>query len=322
MKIPPKQGIIETPLNRILGVESHVRILRELIRSRYPIGRTELARRIGLDPAGVRRALSGLMRLGVVESFGIGSRQQVQIREKHPLVPSLVRLFADEGAYATELFHSLHAVLSEHGPQILTGWAWTTDVSGDIPALEVAVIAPLRELAQLQGSVQPHLEEIGRRFNVMIDFKGYARADIETWDVVKRHRLVEAIPLYGPSPAWYLEAANSEGGGRGKLSSHNDADRRLLKIGRALARKIGQDPSLVDRALEYAIKMSEEAPAGERETMREWRSILETQPLARVQYILKHPGERATRLRQSLPFLNGLTAMEREELFAEADRDT
>jgi hypothetical protein len=58
-----------------------------------------------------------------------------------------------------------------------------------------------------------------------------------------------------------------------------------------------------------------------RQEMEEWEMILDTLPPARLRAFLADPGERATRLRQSLPFVAVLTPAERDDLFRKASRD-
>jgi len=58
----------------------------------------------------------------------------------------------------------------------------------------------------------------------------------------------------------------------------------------------------------------------ERRELREWDRVLETMSLAQLRRFLTDRSERATRLRQTLPFLDALSPAERKAVLARLDR--
>jgi hypothetical protein len=62
------------------------------------------------------------------------------------------------------------------------------------------------------------------------------------------------------------------------------------------------------------------ASLAEQRELREWDRVLQTMSLARLRRFLTDRGERATRLRQTLPFLDALSSAERKALLARIDR--
>ena len=137
-------------------------------------------------------------------------------------------------------------------------------------------------------------------------------------------RLALVIPLLGPPPS----ALSSRGAGGGwivadlRVRSHADADTRGRVLARAIADRLKTDPSLVSRARAYVAARLTAASSGEQRELREWDRILRTMSVARLRRFLNDSGERATRLRQSLPFLGVLTPQERERLTSEIARDS
>ena len=65
------------------------------------------------------------------------------------------------------------------------------------------------------------------------------------------------------------------------------------------------------RARAFITSRLTKAAPGEQRELREWDRILRTMSTARLRRFLVDPGERATRLRQTLPFVGALTAEER-----------
>ena len=104
---------------------------------------------------------------------------------------------------------------------------------------------------------------------------------------------------------------------RGK--HHSDLDSRGLEFGRAIAAAIKEDPTLIERARAWIDTRAKKASAGERRELEEWQRLLRTTSLVRLRRVLTDPGERATRLRRTLPFLDALSAAERDALIDAAE---
>ncbi|MFL5605400.1 MAG: hypothetical protein ACJ8AD_03020 [Gemmatimonadaceae bacterium] len=92
-------------------------------------------------------------------------------------------------------------------------------------------------------------------------------------------------------------ALRSRRGKKRNICMHGDYDARSLALGKKIADRLARDASLVARA-RIQDRWSK-ASGRERKELDEWRRILDTATPAR----LRNPGERGTRLRQTLPFL-------------------
>jgi hypothetical protein len=82
---PPKhrQSALRSPLNRILGTETNVRILRALVDDPFPMTRSELGRMANLESKGAYLAANRLLGEGLLQLVGKGPRQQVELERKH-----------------------------------------------------------------------------------------------------------------------------------------------------------------------------------------------------------------------------------------------
>jgi hypothetical protein len=99
---------------------------------------------------------------------------------------------------------------------------------------------------------------------------------------------------------------------------HADLDARGLGIARAIARQLRRDPALSARALACVEQRMASASPQERLELEEWAQLLRTASPARLRRFLVAPGERATRLRQTLPFLGILSPEERQTVLDDA----
>ncbi|HEX6038579.1 helix-turn-helix domain-containing protein [Longimicrobium sp.] len=313
------QGNLAAPLNRILGTEANVRLLRVLADAEEPLSRPEAARRAQMDASGIRRALDALVAEGIVEPVGSGARPPVRLRDAHPLAPALRQLFAAEQRRADEVIHVVREIVGALEIQPRAVWMSTLVPEADtLEIVRVGVLAGARVVDAVARALSDGLRETQRRLDVMIEIRPYTIADLQTLSVPSRAELSASMPILGPAPTSFID---TEAPAAAPLASaergHARQDRRGLLLGRAIGERIMRDPSLIRRAREYARRMAASSP-GVRREMEEWEMLLETLSPARLRAFLAHPGERATRLRQSLPFIDVLTADEREHLFRKA----
>jgi cephalosporin-C deacetylase-like acetyl esterase len=87
-----------------------------------------------------------------------------------------------------------------------------------------------------------------------------------------------------------------------------------------LAKLLRTTPTLVPRALKAVRERAQAAPPRLRPTLEEWATLLATQPPARLARLLTRDDARMARLRQTLPFLDVLTAAERARVESEMAR--
>jgi hypothetical protein len=136
-------------------------------------------------------------------------------------------------------------------------------------------------------------------------------------------QLKQSIPLLSPPPSAFIDTGRASGRRKPAARlSHGDLDARALRIADEIAEAMKRDPRIAKRALDFIEKRLVDASPGERHELREWEHVLRTTSPQRLRSFLRDPGERATRLRQTLPFLAVLSDKERERLFRPiADED-
>jgi hypothetical protein len=94
------------------------------------------------------------------------------------------------------------------------------------------------------------------------------------------------------------------------MTDHRLIDERGLAFGHAIAARLAEDRSLVDRARANVARWMVTASAGVRPDLAEWSAALDG-PVAGVIQLLTSEDERAARLRQSNPFTGVLSPQER-----------
>ncbi|NUO63694.1 MAG: winged helix-turn-helix transcriptional regulator [Gemmatimonadaceae bacterium] len=326
MRPPAKrQSALRNPLNAFLGTEGTVRVLRILAKEDAPIGAGELARRAQLTPVATRRGLAALVDAGLVEVHGRPGTASYALRGSHPLVPALRALFDAEVRRAESLFAKIGDCVRKLKPPPMAVWiegpvATGSDEPGEPLVLRVVAPAPL--LAQIQRQLRETTRSLEQSHDVTIEVAGATPADFagsrasKAWD----ERLRTAHGLAGLPPSAYLRktATPELGNVARRIRSHLDLDREGRAIAHAIAQRVQKDPTLITRAKEFIGRRLPEASGRERHELEEWRHLLDTASPARIRRLLIDPGERATRLRQTLPFLGVLTTQERERMLADA----
>lgn len=314
-------SIISAPLNRIFRTEAGVRVLRVLCLTQHPLGASEVATRTRLDPSGVRRALKDLVDQGILETVGAGATRPVRLRMAHPFASSLRSLFRVEAARAQGIVTRARQAAKAAEPVPTAVWmVHPVAARGGMETLQVGVFAPAAQLDAAVEAIRRELRQLERDEDLTVDVRGYTAADLAVLSGGEQAVIAAAVPVVGLPPESF---ATGEPGTRrpAAVRSHHDLDERALVIGRALGKRLLRDPTLIERAQEYVREYLKNAAPGERKEMEEWAAILDTMPPARLQKFLVNRGERATRLRQSLPFLGALTPAERTTLLHEASND-
>jgi hypothetical protein len=125
-------------------------------------------------------------------------------------------------------------------------------------------------------------------------FRVRAYTDAKCEFVEKRDKPVNLV--WG----WLPFAWQQEGGG--PLPSHGDLDERAQRLAARVAKRIAEDPALIDRAVEWIDQRARIAPDPSKRALDEWRSVLTTLSSRQIEALLVEESERADRLRQSLPF--------------------
>jgi hypothetical protein len=286
---------------------------------------SEIARRSSITLSGVSRALEALEQTGIIEFVGVGSRRPVQLRREHPLASALEALYAAEARRVSDLYSRIRSAAETLTPPPLSVWmegpvASGTDRPGD--PLVIGVLAGAREVDPVASMLVALLTPLEIESDVTIEVHGHTRADLAVVSGRRRRELGEAVPILGPPPLAFVDGqrvANTASRQRKSSSvSHAVRDEQALSLAAAVAARLDEDPSLVTRARDNIAHRLPHASPGERQELQEWERILRTMSLPRLRRFLTDPGERATRLRQSLPFFGILTPGERQELRADA----
>ena len=294
-----RQSDFLAPWDRILGVESQVRALRVLERTREPMSVRELARRARVRLRAMQLATDRLREAGVLESVGTGTRQQVQLRRGHPLAVAIDELFAAERTRVERVLGALRAaVRSVEAIQAswLTGAEDPSVDRGEGP-LTVGVLARAGKVDAAVDQLRADLQDLMKREDLALEVEGWTMADLEAMGAGARARIDSAIPLAGAVPPAAMPGTPS----RRQPRTHAAADADLRRRGERAAEAIAHRPELVDRAREEVARRLASAPPAEARTLQEWQQILDGLSRRRLQHFLADPGERATRLRQSMP---------------------
>ena len=318
-----RQSALRSPLNYLLGTEANVRLLRVLSEAPMPLGKAEVARRAGLNESGVRRALSTLEKLGIVEPLGAGPQKPVQLRRRHPLSAALESLFDVERGRFERLIESLRGAAEQLRPAPKSAWLQGPIARGSDQPGDPLVAGLLTTVPDVETSVErldASITELMDAHDVLVEVRGWTEADLATAPQGKMGELEHVITLAGPPPLSFLPGRLTRTRAARPRRTHADLEERNLALAGAIAHRLAEDPSQVDRAREYIAHRTPKASPGERKELREWDRLLKTMSVARVRRFLVDRGERATRLRQTLPFVEALSDQERKRVLEEAGR--
>ena len=311
---PPKrqQSRFLQPLNQILGTHANVRLIRTLSRFSTPLTAGELARRADLGRTSIYPALRELESIGIVEFVGAGAQRQIQLRERHPLAPGLKDLFRAEAGRFEELTTALRELFVESPVRALS--AWVEDVATaprGTDTVRLYFVAMPEHKDTLSDYLNERLPAVERAQDLPIVVTGLTRSELEALSRSQGHVLDNPTLLEGVPPVGLLPSG-SAGAPKPAPVSHDEHDARARRLALAIAVKIKKDPGLILLAQHRLERRSRRASPRERRELREWLRVLSTMSPARLRAFFIEDSERATRLRQSLPALNLLSAAERQ----------
>jgi hypothetical protein len=104
------------------------------------------------------------------------------------------------------------------------------------------------------------------------------------------------------------------------MNSHTAIDARSLEMDRLIAKRLRENPAVLDKARGVLANWLASCDASVRPAFEEWRSILDG-PLSGVFAVLEGEDERSVRLRQSSPFCGILTPAERTAILLSHQHD-
>lgn len=305
------QSTLRMPLNDIMGTEANVRVLRVLAERETPTSAAAISRRAQLQRSTVSRALRTLEESGVVEYVGIAPQVQAILRERGPLARAIRQLFDAERARFDALLDGLKNAAARVPSPPMSVWiggsaALGSDRPGD--QLTVYLLDKPDWVAVTAQLLRMDLGRLEKKLDVTIDVQEFTLADLATTDI-PHEELSAAIVVLGVPPlslAQRVRKVMAKAEKRSRIKSHAELDARTLSRAKEVADAIRKDPSVIHRARAYVEKRWHEASPGERKELAEWRRILRTVSPASLRKLLVDTSERATRLRQTLPFLGVL----------------
>lgn len=300
-----RQSALRFPLNNILATEANVRVLRILAGVTSAISAPELAKCAQLQRSSVHRTVKALEPTGVVEYVGIAPYHQIALRDRSALAKSIRQLFQSEQSRYDDLLAALKKAADTIEPSPLAVWiegsvASESDRHGD--PIIVTVVETSRAMgksAELLGEVIARIE---KRFDVHIEIRPRTRADLDALASEESEALLDAISLLGVPPGGLLKHYRELWAAR-NIKHHSSHDERALEYGQELAHAIAKDPTLLDEAKRFIARRWRNASQAERKELAEWKRLLSTASPAAVRKALNDPGERGTRLRQTIPFI-------------------
>jgi DNA-binding transcriptional ArsR family regulator len=314
--IATKHGFLQAPLNLVLGAEANVRVLRSLFRTSEPCSLPSLASSSGLSHTGISKVLEGLTDLGIIIPLGTGRSRLFRLRDSHPLHGALKALFETESEWKTRLEGAIQKVFAQLENPPISAWIEGSSVVGnDLPGdpIRIGILASVKQQRSLNDVLEPLIGKIERDCDVPIDLIFLSEADIEPMAEDDPERFTKIRLLFGSPPMAFVNQ-NSPTRKRGMPLSHEKVDQRNLRLGELLANEINKDSSLITKAREFIARRMKEASPNEQRTLREWERILTSRSTVNIMRLLRDPGERATRLRQSLPFVGAIAEALRKQL--------
>lgn len=299
---------LKQPFNQILRTETNVRVLRVLCRAEMAVGKAEVARRAELNDSGVRRALETLIDLGIVEAAS-ARVQSVRLNREHPLAGAIVGLFDAEAQQFTYFIASLRSAVDNILPPPISAWVDGVEDYDPLQAskLRVSLIARADQVEAADSQLRAALADVLPHSDVRIEPRVLTRADLVASG--RESYTDDCVLLTAPHPADLLRAKS----GQEPPAGHGAHDRRQRQIAAVIAEWLINEPELMERARRVLLERVSSASSPKDPNM-EWLRLLEEKSVAYVRRLLLDPGEEATRLRQSMPFVAALSNSEREQL--------
>lgn len=127
-----QESVARYPLNRIMGSQAHVRVLRKLCLHGGQFSAPQLLWFVELSKAGLRKALLELEALRIVERHGAGRSHLYQINLAHPLTTLLIALFQAEQDRLSQMIDGIRDVVQQQfGDNLVAAWVYGSTARGD-----------------------------------------------------------------------------------------------------------------------------------------------------------------------------------------------
>ena len=290
-------------LNSVLGTQAQVRILRFLTDADISASVRRISENTGISVPGVHKALSSLVKTGLVSKDGSGHSFQYSLGRRSSLADAIVSLFAFERQRYDELLGRVRAALGESSPAPRSAWIEGGQDRIGAP-LVLGVLHGPGELGPYLRELRLAVSPIERDFELTIEFAGYTRADLAD-RVPTVERLLSGIP---PLPVPNDPSTPAAGG------SPESRDARLQLRADIVSTMVEEDPTLIVRAGRWLDRQLEAGHGTADADLRAWRVLLDSYPRHRLAEFLRSGTPRAVRLSRSSPLLPVLSDKQRREL--------
>jgi len=248
-----------------------------------------------------------LAEIGLVEALGSGRNQTVRLRNRHPLARAIRALFEEERRTYERFLDATRAAFEQEGFPARA--VWVESPAARSPGIvHIGVLASPDTVAEAIEAVEEGVHGIEEDLATHFAVHAYTDADALALADEEMDRLEDVTLLYGWLPQEWLQRSG------GPVASHRYLDERARVLATAVADLLPNDPSILDRTLRWIERRLEADEGRHARDLEEWKHMLNRLSVQQIQTFLREDSERADRLRQSLPFVEVLSAPERKRL--------
>ncbi|WP_206078726.1 hypothetical protein [Allomesorhizobium camelthorni] len=175
------QSAIRNPLTHILGVDSNVAVLRELVRHGGALSASDIQGRSGLSRSGVRLGLISLEKSGIVVSEGSLATRLHRFNTAHFLSPQIAALYVAEKDRFTDIVESIRNSAGTQRSLLRSLWIYGSVArkeDGPESDLDIGLIADKEYLSGLVEAVRENLREPAARLGFLPNVVGLDLEDV------------------------------------------------------------------------------------------------------------------------------------------------
>ncbi|NGO51109.1 hypothetical protein G6N73_07925 [Mesorhizobium camelthorni] len=172
---------MRNPLTHILGVDSNVAVLRELVRHGGALSASDIQGRSGLSRSGVRLGLISLEKSGIVVSEGSLATRLHRFNTAHFLSPQIAALYVAEKDRFTDIVESIRNSAGTQRSLLRSLWIYGSVArkeDGPESDLDIGLIADKEYLSGLVEAVRENLREPAARLGFLPNVVGLDLEDV------------------------------------------------------------------------------------------------------------------------------------------------
>lgn len=161
---PKERSALLYPLDKLLGTEANVRILREMATNLAGWSSArQITERTCLTKTPVLISLQGLVQTGIVVKAGALRATVYGLNPTYPLSPIIVKLFQEEAGRFPKIREEIRTALSSFSNQMVSVWAYGSVARGEDrfdSDLDIAVIVEREEIGPVIAALRERLEAV------------------------------------------------------------------------------------------------------------------------------------------------------------------